>query len=853
MSYGPRPPAGRPYGPPSAARGDTADGAKGSVRAAREWLEGAQRTRSPDVQDPPRIVGLPQRPNQLVSHFSAQAPAQDLLSPPSNHSSVYSSPSPQWPLSTDAEGILDGDQRPPELPPQQPSPRGAPGSDYDLLSPSDATLSSRPLTTSSAASEASSLGSIPDFPVPAPPMPTIQSLPRRSPNLGPPPSARRGPSSYYPQTTYVSPIAEEAETRSDRGRSLHSFASSNVIPMHTADFNIEEDVTLSDDDVGVPSDDEARAASPASTQHDRAGLVRQASLGRRTKPALTTIKSRDPKGDAKANPAPKKKKTVGAFLTAGRESPSRTPSGSSFGASNPPSPVDASPLSESPAGSRLKIAMSANDADADADRSGMRSPVQVLQAAAPRQTSLAERVGMRRPPRLNLDAVREAEARGSLTSLPELIRRATRLAANLDRGKTASRLGLDFWENGAPDKEMGRSLSRSGSLTDMLAAFPPPGDATPTGEKSPARRASPWPSGLGQREDAARSATPAAAKRGSPQKRPARRCCGMARPVFITLLVVLLFLIAAAVVIPIVLIVVPKSRAASNNAPAKMRPSATASPAATGSAGQCNGSLACQNGGVAVQTTASGSCSCVCINGFSGPTCGSAADAACMTADVGGTANATVGAGIPRIVSAAETQFNIGLDGSSLLALFSQTNLSCASENALVTFNGLASRSALADAEPAVHGEAEALAGLVDDPLEPAPSVPSLVPPHPELRADGALDARQTVGGTTARKGSYGAAPASSAVSATAPAPVSQNLTAIEFARVGVLVVLQASGQLDPAASAQEALQTFLANDAHSAGSGKGSKAAAVDLGNNFSIDLVRFRVTLANGTALPA
>ena len=47
--------------------------------------------------------------------------------------------------------------------------------------------------------------------------------------------------------------------------------------------------------------------------------------------------------------------------------------------------------------------------------------------------------GRRLPPRLNLDAVRDAEARGSLTSLPDLIRRATKLAAVLETGRPGSR------------------------------------------------------------------------------------------------------------------------------------------------------------------------------------------------------------------------------------------------------------------------------------------------------------------------------------------------------------------------------------------------------------------------------
>jgi hypothetical protein len=57
-----------------------------------------------------------------------------------------------------------------------------------------------------------------------------------------------------------------------------------------------------------------------------------------------------------------------------------------------------------------------------------------------------KRPGGKKPPRLNMNAVRDAEARGSLSSLSDLIRRATKLASNLDRGKTASRcdmLGAD--------------------------------------------------------------------------------------------------------------------------------------------------------------------------------------------------------------------------------------------------------------------------------------------------------------------------------------------------------------------------------------------------------------------------
>src|SRR5262245_31473688 len=207
MSYDPRL-AAWPYGAPDE---DDGGARKGSVRAARERLQAAQM--QGQLPDRSKIIGLPQKPNQLVSQFSQQKQyrqQQDLTPPDSRGAASALSPTPQWPLPNDADDVLDSrpgpypspnrgppPQRPPrptsdELPIQQPT-----SPDYresyqsdDMFSPTSA-QSSRPLTTSSAASEASSLGSIPDFPVPQPPMPTIQPLPRRNPSLGPPPSSRR--------------------------------------------------------------------------------------------------------------------------------------------------------------------------------------------------------------------------------------------------------------------------------------------------------------------------------------------------------------------------------------------------------------------------------------------------------------------------------------------------------------------------------------------------------------------------------------------------------------------------------------------------------------------------------------
>jgi hypothetical protein len=441
-----------------------------------------------------------------------------------------------------------------------------------------------------------------------------------------------------------------------------------------------------------------------------------------------------------------------------------------------------------------------------------------------KQATLADRVGKRRPPRIDVDAVRDAESRGSLTSLPELIRRATRLAANLDRGRTASRLGLDMWEAGGPEK----GTRRSGSLSDMLAAFPPPGEATPTGNRTPNRQAiSKWPgkgADFGERDSAS-----------SQISKRRRRCCGMPMWTFVTLLIVLLFLIAAAVVIPVVLIVLPKMRNSQGNSPQNTgggnnNGNLPAVPAPTSGVDQCEGLVTCQNGGVAI-FTAERTCSCVCINGFTGKVCETQGDNGCITANVDGAAeNATLGSRLPRLFEAARTNFSIPLDAPLLLRLFSDNALTCNMENALVTFNGLAARS-IAD-----------LGTL----LEPSKSLPILESPH--VDEDTNVEPRQAIGEPGIATATPTSAQQNATPTPTPRTPVSRNTTAIDFARIGVLLLLQETRSINDVAQAQGKIQDFLSNDARRDGEGD----AAVSLGA-FEMDLRALSIAFQNGTTLQA
>ncbi|KAF1841510.1 uncharacterized protein K460DRAFT_379584 [Cucurbitaria berberidis CBS 394.84] len=865
MSYDPRPSA-RAYGAPGA---DDAGAKKGSVRAARERMQAAQmQTQLPDTS---RIIGLPQRPNQLVSQYSTQDRSEQSERPASPETTSYAemtSPLPPWPLPNDVGNIPSTSVVPPrsperlqppeqgirpvsdDYPIQQPSPGypppmspdylRPPSSDYgvsyasdDLLFSPSSQQSSRPLTNSSAISEASSLGSIPDFPVPQIPA-SIQQA-RRTPSLGPPPSARRGPSSYYTQMSYVSPIAEESETRSNTIRSRHgSYASSNVFPTNTNDDFYPDDDLFSDDDETITSD---RGTISPTEHDDRSGLVkqqpalvRQASLGRRTKPSLMTIKSVDSFG-SKGNAGKKRPDAVGAgtgaigaaaALVAARDGASQGSQSSSL--SNAAGQMDAS-SSSSESVDTLQYLKSQNGNYADS-----KSPTHPLQQET-RFTSLADRVGLRRPPKLDVDAVRDAEARGSLTSLPDLIRRATRLAANLDRGKTASRLGLDFWEAGGPDK---RDIRQSG-LSDMLAAFPPPGQDTPLRSGTPNvgnHGMSKWPStGVESRMGMTDSGS------SNEKSRKRRRCCGMPMWTFVTLLIVLLFFIAAAVIIPVVLIVLPNQNKSNSNAAQNTQGSSHTNmpqlpaPTAKPDTDKCDGIITCQNGGIAILNS-DRTCNCVCINGFTGRTCTNNDATGCTSTSISGAANnATMGSGIPRLIESATNDFNIPLDATRILSIFSNLSLSCAAENALITFNGLASRSV------SQYFQSVNLKNV----LQPTRTFPNLHHPHP-APALHQPEKRQTVGDTPVSKDQN--APGSSI---TKSQPVSSNVTALDFARVGVLLALQESGGLDIAASAQEAIQNFLTK------SRNGNSVGNTVNVNLFKLDLVNFTIEFKNGTTIRA
>jgi hypothetical protein len=344
--------------------------------------------------------------------------------------------------------------------------------DYDDMSSPEMRS---PMSHPSRPTTVSSVGTIPDFPMPLP----QGGQARRSANLGPPPSARRGASSYYSNASFVSPIPEE----SLRSKGSHgSYASSAAMPSRWQDDGATEGSIYEDD---VYSDDPFSPASPPPDHREESSLVRSASFGRKGKPTVVTMGKMPDRLEPLNNVQPQTSKKLAkmgvlgpgaaalASANARRPFPSTVQAEQRQIIGNVNSPlasgtgfIDSSSSSESIP--KVAQAITTNEAVVAPQTVDPRVSqiIAATQAAARSSTppnadrSFSRLSAIRRPPKLDIEAVRNAEARGSLTSLPDLIRRATRLAAMMEKGRRpTSRLALNDFsdEDLGLEKEMGGS------------------------------------------------------------------------------------------------------------------------------------------------------------------------------------------------------------------------------------------------------------------------------------------------------------------------------------------------------------------------------------------------------------
>lgn len=290
---------------------------------------------------------------------------------------------------------------------------------------------------------------------------------------------------------------------------------------------------------------------------------------------------------------------------------------------------------------------------------------------------------------------------------------------------------------------------------------------------------------------------------------------------------ILIIIIAAAIIIPLELLVIHK-------------PHSNATQISPLEECQKDVSTACQNGGSAF--ISSGNCACLCINGFTGSRCTVTGATGCTITTLSNEyPNVTLGDSIPRLMSAAQTNFSIPLLPTTILARFNTANLSCVSENALVTFDGLSQRVGSANDVVVSSSTSADNSASVVSPLRGrrdyvATSLTMSMPVPTGLVVD-----------TTTRpvySSPSTATPTTTNMPSASPSAafiVTEQV--LDFARVAVLFVLQ-QAQLDAAVSAQSSLQHFFSSQTST-----NSEAANIDLGNANTANLIDFSINLGNGS----
>lgn len=337
-----------------------------------------------------------------------------------------------------------------------------------------------------------------------------------------------------------------------------------------------------------------------------------------------------------------------------------------------------------------------------------------------------------------------------------------------------------------------------------------------------------------------------------------RRCCGMRLWLFITICVVILLTITLAVLLPVFLVAVPQEN--SND----LLP--------------CEKSSPCKNGGVSVS---SGSiCSCVCTNGYTGSQCMTSGDSSCTTTNIGqnsASKSATMGSDLPQLLEDSQKIFSIPLDPVTIMALFSQNDVSCTTQNELVSFNDVSNNS---NSNTRRSFPTQQLEELVSD-TEPSPSTSDL-PLDKYRRTLAARTSVATMNGivfdnsspsedsstgtqTTASAAEETAspqstststptttAPTSSATTTSTSTPTSVPQKAINFSRTAVLYIMEMTGAFDAAMESEESIQFYLKNTYPTSRAGRYNvKFPKTGVKSSFSLDFDKYSITMSNGTSV--
>ncbi|CAG7932835.1 unnamed protein product [Penicillium olsonii] len=812
---------------------------QGSVKRARQLLAAGMR---PERVLPQHQLRHPPLPRNVSHQTQWPLPESGLPQHPINHHPrflVPRGPPPQRPLhpsevphSPSIYSERDGQdsetssqfarpprslaslQPPPPLQLRRPAMADAPVSPTSTVDMTPRiSIATDDLFRQSTASTMASVPDVPPFPPPVPDSaPSSQYDPRqRTAGLVAPSKAEHASRA---RRSSISPIPEKLDSRLTKG----SFASSRAVPSSWGSGPAESEI------LGAYLEMGSEHEQPEPSPQEEPALVRSASLGKRGKPTMRTISKSNPVSEGPlpdtAGPSSREsdKKTAVVPIAMG------PPANQML---HPPSQLRKGSTSTASTDS-LQGLDPEKPPFAQEDRpysTGLEKEIEIFGALPKSAPTMSDKRPLgRKPAALNMHAVRDAEARGSLSSLSDLIRRATKLASNLDHGRTASRADLFGGGEAEFKASKGHRPRNSGSISDMLASFPPPGLATPESRGS-------WPVFFGRSN--LRNVEPLNSSDDDPNApRRKKMCCGMPRKLFIVMCIVIFIIVILAVLLPVFLVAVPREKAGNEITCAKSNP--------------------CSNGGVSVSSGSQ--CSCVCSNGYTGSRCTIANDGSCTTyliEDSSGTKNASMGTSLPTLFAVSKKTYDLTLDPVTIMGLFSMNDVSCKTENALVAFSDVKTnstsntrRSLEADTPP-----------YADTPEVPAPTITTGPTPALAARAEATMNGilyddsgAQTFTGTgtatttneavTATR--IGAKPTSTGRASTTTGSIPDDV--VEFSRIAVLYILQKTGSMDTAKSSEEDIESYLTGSYASA-DWPTQKVGA------FTVDYVNLTITLPNST----
>lgn len=263
---------------------------------------------------------------------------------------------------------------------------------------------------------------------------------------------------------------------------------------------------------------------------------------------------------------------------------------------------------------------------------------------------------------------------------------------------------------------------------------------------------------------------------GSSATPPKRRCFhGLSQKKFILICMLVSGTILLVILLPVLL--VARSKATSTTS--------------------CEKTTPCLNGGISV-SIATG-CSCVCANGYTGVQCTTTGDSSCVISDVTSSKNATMGNSLPSVLDLSQIKFGIPLDQDAIMALFSTENVSCKTENKLVSFSEVDISS---DTDNTRRSSG---LPMDEDKLEiltmSFPTTRSNIVASRSLATKNGILYDQPDTNSTTAKASTGTK--SKDVTTVA-------LQVVEFSQVAVLYILEKTGSFDSTVNAKEIIQSYL-------------------------------------------